>query len=127
MLNREGFGCFNLPLRLAKLTPPAPAMVHPRRRLFERLNAARRGRVVWLCAPAGSGKTTLVSSYLAEAGIAPLWYRVDSGDHDPTTFFGYLSRAAAEAVAERPLKLPVPTPAHLGGMDTFARNYFRQL
>ena len=45
------------------LPPPRPGLVL-RPRLIERLNAGLHGRLTLVCAPAGFGKTTLVSAWL---------------------------------------------------------------
>src|SRR5690606_2680544 len=83
------------PLSLAKLTAPQPNRAWPRARLFERLDAARRGGgIVWIAAPAGSGKTTLVASYLQARRLRAAWYRVDAADADVASFFHYLGQAA---------------------------------
>ena len=50
---------------LAKLTKPKAAKVLMRKRLFTLLDDARKRPVIWVCAPPGAGKTTLVASYLA--------------------------------------------------------------
>jgi LuxR family maltose regulon positive regulatory protein len=51
--------------------------------LFGRLAGAQR--VVQVSAPAGSGKTVLVRSWIAEAGLAEraAWIPVDSRERDP--------------------------------------------
>lgn len=110
---------------LAKLTAPSAAHVYPRTRLFERLDDALRGPVVWISAPAGSGKTTLVASYLAERAPKPFWYRLDAGDVDPAAFFSYLSLGLREFAPSA--ALPLLTAEYLPGLDAFARNFFRQL
>src|SRR5260221_7441464 len=62
--------------------PTAPAVrrgIVSRRELFERLWKA--GRVVHLTAPAGSGKTILLRSWIGEAGLARSAARVAIGTH----------------------------------------------
>ena len=49
---------------LAKTTRPRLAEVMPRERLFSLLDRGRRSPVIWVTGPPGSGKTTLVASYL---------------------------------------------------------------
>src|SRR5262245_20309396 len=44
--------------------PPRPAM--RRTRLFDALDAGSEGRIVLISAPAGAGKTALLSTWLAE-------------------------------------------------------------
>ena len=86
---------------LAKTTPPSVAGVLPRRRLFRRLD--RRARpVTWVWGPPGSGKTTLVASYLRARRHGGLWYQLDDADGDPATFFYHLSRGAKRAAPHRP-------------------------
>lgn len=110
---------------LAKFAVPVPSRVFPRARLFARLDAARRGRIIWVSAPAGSGKTTTVAHYLSEHGPTPLWYHLDAADGDPATFFNYLTQAAQRIAPTA--TLPTLTAEYLLGLDAFARNYFRQL
>lgn len=50
--------------KIAKLTAPRLGDTYARERLFVRLDAARNGAGVWVAGPPGSGKTTLVASYL---------------------------------------------------------------
>lgn len=70
-------------LGLAKLTPPTLPVVLKRPRLFRLLDKARKRPVTWMAAPAGSGKTTLVASYLKARRLSVLWYRLDESDADP--------------------------------------------
>ena len=62
-------------------------MVVPRPALFDRL--ARAGRVTQLSAPAGSGKTLLVRSWIRQAGLAQsaAWVSVGREEHDPQQFW----------------------------------------
>lgn len=108
--------------RLAKLTQPRLARVHPRERLFERLDAARAHPVVWIVSPPGAGKTTLVASYLAARGLAASWYQVDAGDGDPASFFYYLRELAPRP---RLAELPLLTPEYRADLDGFTRRFFR--
>ena len=78
---------------LAKLSRPRLFDALPRQRLFDRLDDARRHPVVWVVAPPGAGKTTLVASWLEQRRLPGLWYQVDPGDADPATFFHYLGLA----------------------------------
>jgi len=113
------------PLSLAKLTAPRPRHAWPRRRLFERLDAARRGgTVIWIAAPAGSGKTTLVASYLQARRLRAVWYRIDAADADPASFFHDLAQAAGSR--RRADALPPFTAEYLAGLEVFARNWFRR-
>lgn len=111
----------------AKITCPRSVRVYERDRLFERLDAERRRRrIVWIAAPAGAGKTTLVASYLHARDVAAVWYGFDSGDGDVASFFSYLARAARQAAPRKTGVLPLFTAEYLAGLRTFARNYFRR-
>ena len=57
-----------------------------RPRLFERLGAAR---VTVVSAPAGSGKTVLLRSWISQAGVAgsAAWVPVGRGERDPEQFW----------------------------------------
>ena len=74
------------------LPPPRPAMVR-RPRLIERLNAGLHRKLTLVAAPAGFGKTTLLSEWLARCGRAVAWLALDEGDNDPTRFLAYLVAA----------------------------------
>src|SRR5688500_10135551 len=49
----------------AKISVPHLTETYRRARLFRALDAARRRRIVWISGPAGAGKTSLVTTYLA--------------------------------------------------------------
>jgi LuxR family maltose regulon positive regulatory protein len=51
-----------------------------------------------ISAPAGYGKTTLVSSWLREAGIPCAWLSLEDSDNDPVRFLQYLLTAIHEVV-----------------------------
>ena len=76
--------------------PPRPKVV-PRPRLIERLNEGLHGKLTLISAPAGFGKTTLVSEWLAAPGGRPArpaaWLSLDEGDSDLTRFLTYLVAA----------------------------------
>jgi len=75
--------------------------------LFGRLGGAER--VVQISAPAGSGKTVLARSWIAEAGLGQrvAWVTVDSQERDPRRFWISIADAlratAAGAALVRPL------------------------
>jgi LuxR family transcriptional regulator, maltose regulon positive regulatory protein len=72
-----------------------------RRRLAERVVAATRAPLALLSAPAGFGKTTLLTEWLAEAssgGAAVAYLALDRRDSDPVLFWTYLVTAMQSAV-----------------------------
>ena len=107
-----------------KISRPRPPTVYARQRLFGVLDNSRRYPVVWVSAPAGAGKTTLVSSYLESRHLACLWYQIDSRDADPATFFHYMSLAVKQACPRRRKPLPQFSPEFMPGIETFALRYF---
>lgn len=66
-----------------------------RPRLTERLDdSLRQGhRLILVVAPAGYGKTTLVTDWLGKAGITSAWLSLDDGDNEPVRFFTYVVAA----------------------------------
>ncbi|MBI3815211.1 MAG: hypothetical protein HY279_12215 [Nitrospinae bacterium] len=91
----------------AKITRPNITQVYPRRRLFRLLDRKRKRHVVWICGPPGSGKTTLISSYLNACKLTSLWYRVDEGDADAATFFYYMGQAVMKASPHKRAPMPL--------------------
>jgi len=83
-----------VPLLQTKLyTPPAKPEWVVRPRLIERLNEGLQGRLTLVSAPAGFGKTTLLSSWLAQQEHQVGWVSLDAGDNDPVRFWTYLIAA----------------------------------
>src|SRR3990172_2638753 len=80
--------------------PPPPPRVVARTRLIERLNEglSAGGKLTLISAPAGFGKTTLVSEWVAGRGQPAAWLSLDDGDSDPTRFLTYLI-AALQTIA----------------------------
>ncbi len=112
---------------LAKISRPRSQDVFLRKRLFSLLDRKRKQPVIWVCGPAGSGKTTLVNSYIETHNLQALWYQVDSGDGDPATFFHYLGLAAKKAAPRKRRPLPHLTSEYLMGIPTFTRRFFENL
>jgi LuxR family transcriptional regulator, maltose regulon positive regulatory protein len=64
-----------------------------RPRLITLLNGGRDKTLTLVSAPAGYGKTTMVSRWLKETGTAAAWLSLDAGDNDPIRFLQYLLEA----------------------------------
>ena len=77
-----------------KLYTPAlrPGSV-PRPRLMDRLNAGLHGKLTLISAPAGFGKTTLITAWLANNKHEAAWLSLDDGDNDVLRFLTYIVAA----------------------------------
>ena len=64
-----------------------------RGRLLQRLETGITGKLILVSAPAGSGKSTLVASWLQKTGHLTAWLSLDPNDNDPERFFSYLISA----------------------------------
>lgn len=112
---------------IGKLSSPRLPAIVERSRLYRLLDRARKRPVVWINAPPGFGKTTLVAGYLRARKLRSLWYQVDEGDRDLATFFHYMGLAAQRAVPRYRRPLPHLTPEYLQGLPTFTRRFFEEL
>jgi LuxR family maltose regulon positive regulatory protein len=86
----------------------------PRPRLSERLDRGTASKLTLVSAPAGFGKTTLVTEWLAAGPAAPAderaaaWLSLDRADNDPASFWTYVIaalRTVASGVGETALAL----------------------
>src|SRR5215210_6036287 len=73
--------------------PPPPPKVVFRPRLVERLIEGLNRKLTLISAPAGFGKTTLLSEWAATSDTQVAWLSLDEGDSDPTRFLTYLVAA----------------------------------
>lgn len=112
---------------LTKIAPPHVEKVLLRKQLFRKLDRLRRRPVIWISAPAGTGKTTLATTYINTRKLPFLWFRLDKGDEDIAGFFHYLGLAAKQAAPRKRRKLPSLTPEYMPGLFSFTRNYFAEL
>ena len=82
------------PLLRTKLyiPPPRPELV-PRPRLVEQLNAGLGRKFTLISAPAGFGKTTLVSEWVAGSERPVAWLSLDESDNDLNRFLIYFVTA----------------------------------
>jgi LuxR family maltose regulon positive regulatory protein len=71
------------PLLATKLHLPRPSarLVH-RSPLYERLAQGMSGALTLISAPAGFGKTTLLSDYLTRSATPVAWLSLEAGDND---------------------------------------------
>ncbi len=96
--------------------PPPRASVVLRPRLIEQLNAGLQRKLTLISAPAGFGKTTLVSEWMANHKRPVAWLSLDEKDSDPTRFLAYLVAALRTIMADlgegivSALQSPQPPP-----------------
>src|SRR6267378_5176243 len=88
------------PLLESKLYVPKPrrALV-ARPRLRERLGRGTESKLTLVSAPAGFGKTTLLTEWLAAPSDERFtaWLSLDASDNDPAAFWAYLIAALQRA------------------------------
>jgi LuxR family maltose regulon positive regulatory protein len=94
----------------------------PRLRLSERLDRGTASKLTLVSAPAGFGKTTLLTEWLAAGPAAPAgerlaaWLSLDRADNEPASFWTYVIaalRTVASGVGDSALALlqaPQPPP-----------------
>src|SRR5882757_4934221 len=94
---------------------PGSGGIVSRPRLFERLAAGARVSVV--CAPAGSGKTVLLRSWIGQAGLAEraAWVHVGPGERDPQKFWLSVVGALRETVPGAALVRPLTAAPEFDG------------
>jgi LuxR family maltose regulon positive regulatory protein len=107
--------------------PPTRPKIVNRPRLIDQLNASAHPgcKLILISAPAGFGKTTLVSEWVQSLSkdvpsTAIAWLSLDEGDNDPARFLAYLITALNRAqgvetsfgkVSLNMLQSPQPPPA----------------
>lgn len=79
-------------LRTKLHIPPARPNLVSRPRLIERLERGLNtgSKLSLISAPAGYGKTTLVSTWLHSTDLRSSWLSLDESDNDPARFFNHL-------------------------------------
>lgn len=94
--------------------PPPEVVVRPR--LIQQLDKGLHRKLTLVSAPAGFGKTTLISAWIANLNHSAAWLSLDEGDNDPVRFITYLI-AALQTIEENfadgilgALQSPQPPP-----------------
>jgi LuxR family transcriptional regulator, maltose regulon positive regulatory protein len=70
--------------------PPAGNNIVHRSELYEKLNIGLSRKLILISAPAGFGKTTVVSDWIDLNKIPAAWFSIDNGDNDPVEFLSYI-------------------------------------
>src|SRR4030066_437223 len=73
--------------------PPLRSNLVVRERLVQKLNQGVECGLILVSAPAGYGKTTILSAWIDQLGTAKAWLSLDEGDNDPLRFLTYLVAA----------------------------------
>jgi LuxR family maltose regulon positive regulatory protein len=82
------------PILATKLyVPPARPDLVSRPHLIKRQNESVHSKLTLISAPAGFGKTTLVSAWVASSGWPAAWLSLDEADNDPARFMLYFIAA----------------------------------
>ena len=82
-----------------KLHTPSPSqLLVLRPRLTAALSKALTSSLTLVSAPAGYGKSTLVSSWLRDSDTPSVWLSLDEGDNDPIRFLQYFILALQRIV-----------------------------
>jgi LuxR family maltose regulon positive regulatory protein len=96
--------------------PPPPPKAVLRPRLVDQLTKGLHRKLTLISAPAGFGKTTLVSEWVARYGGQVAWLSLDEGDNDCTRFLVHLVAALRTIAATNgeaalgALQSPQPPP-----------------
>jgi LuxR family maltose regulon positive regulatory protein len=100
--DRAGRPAFDLVVSKLRRPWMRPGIIH-RSSLLEQLARDDQHPVVSVVAPAGYGKTTLLSQWADRSGQAVAWVSLDEGDNDPKVLLAYVAAAldAIEPVGER--------------------------
>lgn len=115
------------PVALAKISPPLPATVCERERLYKILDDTNHRPISFFTAPAGAGKTTLAVSYVKSRRCPCVWLQLEPNDADPASFVYYLRLAVQRVAPRRALKLPLLTAEYQMGLPAFAKHLFETL
>lgn len=95
-----------------------PSLV-PRPRLVQRLNAGPGGKLILISAPAGSGKTTLIASSVADTTALVAWVSLDKDDNRVGRFLAYLIAACqkvANGIGDEAVRLLAASPQTPAGV-----------
>ena len=106
-----------MPILATKLhIPHRRAQIVERPQLMSRLESSVSGKVSLISAPAGFGKSTLISEWVTASNRPTAWLSLDSGDSDPISFLIYVVAALdtifpqiGESMAGL-MQLPQPPP-----------------
>ncbi|KAA3623230.1 MAG: hypothetical protein DWQ02_24830, partial [Bacteroidetes bacterium] len=79
-----------------------------RRQLFDKLNEGLSRKLILVSAPAGYGKTTVLTQWIQKNDIPTTWFSIDARDNHPNDFFTFLItsiQTVEENVGKKSLEL----------------------
>lgn len=83
----------------SKMTVPhAPKEAIERQRLFDLLQDNTPKKLTVVRAPAGYGKTTLLSQWMRQFDDPVVWLSIDATDNDPIRFWEYVIRTVSDVI-----------------------------
>ncbi|RPI26097.1 MAG: hypothetical protein EHM70_19385 [Chloroflexota bacterium] len=121
-----------------RIPPEAPVLI-TRPHLIEKLNEGLRlgRRATLISAPAGYGKTTLLSSWAHQCRRPVAWLSLDEDDSDPARFLAYLvaslgkidmvSGSLAGIASLQPFSTQAAVPALIHEIETAGREFVLML
>ena len=93
----------------SKITVPRTAQeAVERQRLFDLLDTSGSRKLTVVRAPAGYGKSTLLSQWMTQLHEPVVWLSIDESDNDPIRFWKYVIRAVS-GIVSREIKVQLLT------------------
>ncbi|MEM8858112.1 MAG: LuxR C-terminal-related transcriptional regulator [Chloroflexota bacterium] len=89
-------------LQTKLFVPATRAALVERPQLIKQINDGLQGKLVLVSAPAGYGKTSLVTAWINQLddGMSVRWLSLDGDDSQPRQFFSYLAAALQPIIGE---------------------------
>ncbi|MDH5545067.1 MAG: hypothetical protein OEZ43_05705 [Gammaproteobacteria bacterium] len=113
--------------RLGKFITPVINSEYERISLYEKLDDKQSSKAIWLSGAAGTGKTSVVSSYIRKRKKPYLWFQMDKSDQSLASFVRSLSACIENSFFSNGKTLPKFTAEYHRGVEAFGRQYAREL
>ena len=115
------------PILATKLyAPPHRPELVLRPRLIERLNEGLHRRLTLISAPAGFGKTTLASEWIAGCKRPSAWLSLDEGESDFARFLSHFIAALQTMKADIGTRVLAVTPVSSAGANRIGSDVTHQ-